>query len=199
MLGIVPPITMTQRIGHETTSSIVDTDSAANEVQDGSRAHLGTGNYTSLSGRSLIRTVSPAPGTTSIVPMEVVPGPPLAPAEVQASLVPITPPSVTIDHLSKPNTTVYVPDDFIHLNVPYACPMCASTFRTVIGLTAHMNSPVHDPKEFFCPNLKCNRQFVVVSALIQHLESGRCGLASMDEIFERFGQITAGISNLLTV
>lgn len=62
-----------------------------------------------------------------------------------------------------------------------------------------MNSPVHDPKEFFCPNLKCNRQFVVVSALIQHLESGRCGLASMDEIFERFGQITAGISNLLTV
>jgi hypothetical protein len=59
-----------------------------------------------------------------------------------------------------------------------------------------MNSPVHDPKEFLCP--KCERQFVVVSALIQHLESGCCGLASIKEVFERFGQVTAGVSRFLT-
>ncbi|KAJ3533562.1 hypothetical protein NMY22_g7287 [Coprinellus aureogranulatus] len=48
-----------------------------------------------------------------------------------------------------------------------------------------MNSPVHDPDAFKCPNLKCGRDFALVSGLIQHLESGRCKMASAGEIFER--------------
>jgi hypothetical protein len=59
-----------------------------------------------------------------------------------------------------------------------------------------MNSPVHDPDAFLCP--KCNKQFVVVSALIQHLESGCCNLASPGEIFSRFALLTARFSRLLT-
>jgi hypothetical protein len=118
MLGIVPPITITQSIGYETTTSIVEADCGTpNMVRDGAWTHQGSRNHTSLE-EDLARTVSPAPGTTSIVPMEVVPGPPLAPAEVQASLM--------------------------------------------------------------------------VSALTHHLESGCYGLADMDEIIKRFGQLTAG-------
>ncbi|KAJ2928571.1 hypothetical protein H1R20_g8530, partial [Candolleomyces eurysporus] len=155
MLGIVPPIPTAQHIGYETTSSIVDADSGAAsfEDHDDSLTHFGAGNYTNSVDQELVCTVSSAPGTTSIIPVEVVPGPPLSLAEVQAALIPVISPSVGV------------------------------------GLTAYMNSP----KEFFCPNVKCKKQFVVVSALNQHLESGRCGLASMsDEMFDRFGQLTTG-------
>jgi hypothetical protein len=118
---------------------------------------------------------------------------------MEASLIPVSygPHTTNPIRLNPRPLAVYLPENFIHLGTPYACPMCPDTFRNVASLTAHMNSPVHDPKEFLCP--KCERQFVLVSALIQHLESGCCGLASLEEVFERFGQVTAGISRFLTV
>lgn len=90
---------------------------------------------------------------------------------------------------------LYVPEDFTNLGIPYACPICFKTFRTVRSLTEHMNSPVHDPDAFMCP--KCDGRFGYVSALIQHLESGSCKLASHAEIFERFERLTASFSRLL--
>ena len=97
--------------------------------------------------------------------------------------------------VSKP-IVLYVPGDFTHLCFPYTRPICVDTFRSVGSLVAHMNSPVHDPKKFLCP--KCERQFVVLSALIQHLESGRCGLASMKEVLERFAQVVGAPRNILS-
>jgi hypothetical protein len=91
----------------------------------------------------------------------------------------------------------YTANDFIHLGIPYACALCFQTFRSVVQLTAHMNSPVHDPDAFKCPNPKCGRQFALVSGLIQHLESGTCKLASGAEIFERFALLTANFSKYL--
>lgn len=93
----------------------------------------------------------------------------------------------------------YTPNDFAHLGIPYACALCFKTFRTVVQLTAHMNSPVHDPDAFKCPGPNCGRQFALVSGLIQHLESGRCKLASAGEIFERFAMLTANFSKYLAV
>lgn len=93
----------------------------------------------------------------------------------------------------------YTPNDFAHLGIPYACALCFKTFRNVVQLTAHMNSPVHDPDAFKCPGPKCGRQFALVSGLIQHLESGSCKLASAGEIFERFALLTARFSKYLAV
>lgn len=93
----------------------------------------------------------------------------------------------------------YTPNDFAHLGIPYACALCFQTFRTIVQLTAHMNSPVHDPDAFKCPSPKCGRQFALVSGLIQHLESGCCKLASAGEIFERFALLTTRFSKYLAV
>ncbi|KAJ2915298.1 hypothetical protein MD484_g5097, partial [Candolleomyces efflorescens] len=177
MLGIIPQITIVPSI----ESSSLLSDAASQEAfHSDLPAALG-------------------PDTTSVCETEVVPGPPLGKAELEASaVVAVTPPPTLNPVLINARPlAVYLPENFIHLSVPYECPLCADTFRTVASLTAHMNSPVHDAKEFLCP--KCEKQFVVVSALIQHLESGCCGLASMKEVFERFGQVTAGVSRFLLV
>jgi hypothetical protein len=190
MLGIIPQITVTPSIGLAKTSllsGVDDTHRGLNAQTETSEDH----------NHGLNCPASPVPGTTSVSGTGAFPGPPLGQAELEASaVVEVTPPPTLNPILlnSKP-LAVYLPENFIHLSVPYACPLCADTFRTVSSLTAHMNSPVHDPKEFLCP--KCERQFVVVSALIQHLESGCCGLASMKEVFERFAQVTAGVSRFL--
>ncbi|RXW20953.1 hypothetical protein EST38_g4901 [Candolleomyces aberdarensis] len=185
MLGIVPPITISPSIGLETTYLIAGAD---HDFQ----AQPGTESHTDLN-RGGAAFPSPDAGAT-----EVVPGPPLGHAELESSVVAVTPPStLNLNLLNARPLAVYLPENFIHLGTPYTCPMCPDTFRTVASLTSHMNSPAHDPKEFLCP--KCAKQFVLVSALIQHLESGCCGLASMNEVFEKFGQVTAGVSRFLTV
>ncbi|KAJ3534035.1 hypothetical protein NMY22_g7087 [Coprinellus aureogranulatus] len=97
-----------------------------------------------------------------------------------------------------PSPITYTTNDFLHLGIPYACALCHKTFRTVGRLTEHMNSPVHDPAAFKCPGPKCGQEFALVSGLIQHLQSGRCNLASAGEIFERFALLTAKFSRYLT-
>ena len=104
-------------------------------------------------------------------------------------------PSAIFSPLHGPKT--YTVNDFTSLGIPYACPICLKTFRTVHQLTGHMNSPVHDPDAFKCPKPDCGRQFALVSGLIQHLESGSCKLASAGEIFERFALLTARFSKYL--
>ncbi|KAF6758831.1 hypothetical protein DFP72DRAFT_162283 [Ephemerocybe angulata] len=148
-------------------------------------------------------------------PNSFLPGPPLGPREEEASAVAAIEPSSTAvvsasslgqlqrfgplplgqSLLASPSFKVYVPDDFIHLDVPYACPLCTKTFRNVASLTAHMNSPVHDPDAFMCPG--CKKRFAMVSSLIQHLESGTCKLASTKEIFDNFSNLTSRFSALL--
>ncbi|KAF6758814.1 hypothetical protein DFP72DRAFT_886593 [Ephemerocybe angulata] len=95
-----------------------------------------------------------------------------------------------------PQARTYVPDDFIDLGIPYACPICLRTFRRIDSLVEHMNSPVHDADAFMCPG--CERGFSVISALIRHLESGSCKLAAPEEIFERFSKLAARFFGMLT-
>lgn len=92
--------------------------------------------------------------------------------------------------------TTYIATGFSGLGIPYACHFCRQTFRSVHALTQHMNSAVHDPNAFKCPG-RCRKQFKLVSGLMQHLESGSCGLTSRKEIHARFGQLMAPFSKLL--
>ncbi|PVF95950.1 hypothetical protein CPB86DRAFT_710248 [Serendipita vermifera] len=61
----------------------------------------------------------------------------------------------------------------------YICPIgeCGRHFAKLPHLNQHLRSQKHkaNPSTFRCP--KCSSRFSVVSALIQHLESGACGLA----------------------
>ncbi|RXW12486.1 hypothetical protein EST38_g13367 [Candolleomyces aberdarensis] len=189
MLRVVPQITLTPTIEFDSTSRIEQFE------PEGQRdVELESGGSPSESSESLNSPTESCDDFEDVVdggltqgPFEtsVEPGPPLGPREMRVAV------SSSIIY---PNT--YVPDDFINLGIPYACSICFKTFRTVFALTAHMNSPVHDPDAFLCP--KCNKQFVVVSGLIQHLESGCCNLASPGEIFSRFARLTARFSRLLT-
>lgn len=68
----------------------------------------------------------------------------------------------------------------------YVCPVpdCYQRFVKLGHLNQHLRSQKHrtDPSTFRCP--KCESPFSVVSALIQHLESGSCGLAETQMVKE---------------
>lgn len=65
----------------------------------------------------------------------------------------------------------------------YVCSLCGKgRFKTLIALNSHLNSPAHDANEFKCPI--CEKEFKVVSALMQHAENGcaRRRLTNLDEL-----------------
>ncbi|KAG8797153.1 hypothetical protein FRC16_009178 [Serendipita sp. 398] len=66
----------------------------------------------------------------------------------------------------------------------FVCPVshCERQFAKLNHLNQHLRSQIHrmDPSTFRCP--KCSSRFSVVSALVQHLESGSCGLAGQHQV-----------------
>ncbi|KIM29284.1 hypothetical protein M408DRAFT_328942 [Serendipita vermifera MAFF 305830] len=68
----------------------------------------------------------------------------------------------------------------------FVCPVpdCLHGFAKLGHLNQHLRSQFHrtDPNTFRCP--KCESHFSVVSALVQHLESGVCGLAESNTVKE---------------
>lgn len=58
----------------------------------------------------------------------------------------------------------------------YHCYLCPRQFTTLYGLNAHMKSPVHQMDIYKCPHCSCCSTFKLLSALIMHIESERCGL-----------------------
>jgi hypothetical protein len=76
----------------------------------------------------------------------------------------------------------------------YVCPVveCGRQFRKLHDLNQHLKSQAHrtDPSTFKCP--RCSKRFPVVSALIQHLESGACGLAGYNQV----NQIYTGLQDI---
>ena len=79
----------------------------------------------------------------------------------------------------------------------YQCHICHKTFGVLHSLESHMNSPVHDGDEFKCPG--CQRKFKLISGLVQHLESGSCGLSGKGDVEKRFLGITAHLSRALNL
>ncbi|KAH6910624.1 hypothetical protein BKA70DRAFT_89249 [Coprinopsis sp. MPI-PUGE-AT-0042] len=73
----------------------------------------------------------------------------------------------------------------------FQCHICPKKFSTLAALHAHLNSPAHDDNEFKCPKEGCNRKFILISALVQHIESKTCGLTNMIEIQQWFDGLAA--------
>jgi hypothetical protein len=80
----------------------------------------------------------------------------------------------------------------------YQCFLCSKdTFKTLNALNSHLNSPAHDANEFKCPI--CAKEFKVVSALAQHVETYGCakgrvvgvGATSAREVERYIDKLTA--------
>jgi hypothetical protein len=79
----------------------------------------------------------------------------------------------------------------------YECHICHRMFRSMGSLSSHFNSPAHDANQFSCPG--CKKHFKLISALIQHVESGSCGLASVRQVRHQFQFFKAPFPRLLTL
>ena len=81
----------------------------------------------------------------------------------------------------------------------FVCPVteCTQRFAKLGHLNQHLRSQIHrtDPNQFRCP--KCEGRFSVVSALIQHLESGACGLAETQTVKEIYSGLHDMFKKLL--
>ncbi|TGO40927.1 hypothetical protein BHYA_0029g00370 [Botrytis hyacinthi] len=58
----------------------------------------------------------------------------------------------------------------------YEYSMCHRGFNTLQGLNCHLRSPVHDQRMYRCPGPSCGKDFIVLSGLVQHVESESCGV-----------------------
>ena len=97
---------------------------------------------------------------------------------------------------SDPHTiSTYIATEKSFNETSYECFLCHKGFRTLPSLNTHLASPAHDADEFRCP--KCKRDFTVISALVQHIESEVCGLAKMKEVQGHFDDLTVNFSRLL--
>ncbi|OSS43866.1 hypothetical protein B5807_11706 [Epicoccum nigrum] len=73
----------------------------------------------------------------------------------------------------------------------YECYLCHRKHNTLRALNQHLNSPVHSEKLYHCPNCSCNRQFIRLASLFNHLESESCK-------FVRFERVQQQVHNLIT-
>ncbi|EKM52223.1 uncharacterized protein PHACADRAFT_260453 [Phanerochaete carnosa HHB-10118-sp] len=60
----------------------------------------------------------------------------------------------------------------------YECVLCHCTYPKLARLNEHLQSPVHDERMYKCPTALegCAAQFRTLSAVVQHIESGKCGV-----------------------
>ncbi|EGN93768.1 hypothetical protein SERLA73DRAFT_126614 [Serpula lacrymans var. lacrymans S7.3] len=79
----------------------------------------------------------------------------------------------------------------------FECYLCHTEFRSLDALNQHLASPFHREKVYRCPLTSCRVQFVTLSALCQHVESEKCGVArfksvqnTMDNMFSKMGRLT---------
>ncbi|TEB18309.1 hypothetical protein FA13DRAFT_1746154 [Coprinellus micaceus] len=184
MLDVIPPITLAASIEYQ---SSVHTESPASSSVSPFTSALSSPRTGDMDGSWIILS----DGSTT--PASLVPA-----SSISSTILSIeSSPVASHTSLTLDPATTYIPNNFVDLSIPHACPLCSKTFRTVAQLSGHMNSPVHDPDAFKCPKPECGRQFSLVSGLIRHLESGTCKLASAGEIFERFALLTARFSKYL--
>ncbi|KAG8773195.1 hypothetical protein FRC20_002364 [Serendipita sp. 405] len=81
----------------------------------------------------------------------------------------------------------------------YLCPFpsCGRIYASLDSLNSHLRSPCHREggAKFFCP--KCQRKFFIVSALIQHVESGACGLSTYQGVKQVYSGLHDTFKRLL--
>ncbi len=79
----------------------------------------------------------------------------------------------------------------------FECYLCHNVYSTLKGLNQHLASPRHQDKIYICPGVNCRIHFSALSALCQHIESGRCDVlkfravqATMDRYLGQMNRLT---------
>lgn len=84
----------------------------------------------------------------------------------------------------------------------YECYLCHSTFRALNALNQHLASPRHSTangtKIYRCPNGTCGQHFNALSALVQHIERGSCGVQRFSAVQNTIRGFVGGVGRLLT-
>ena len=81
----------------------------------------------------------------------------------------------------------------------YECILCRKEFQTLARLNQHLDSPAHDDQIYQCPTRYggCGVDFKVLSALMQHCESGACNIHQYQaQVDSALDMITAGIGRI---
>ncbi|KAJ5787620.1 Zinc finger C2H2 [Penicillium paradoxum] len=79
----------------------------------------------------------------------------------------------------------------------WECYLCKGEFHSANALNAHVNSPVHEEEIYHCLKMDggCDKYFVSLGALFNHLESGSCGYVGFNGVREIYERLTDAIQN----
>lgn len=78
----------------------------------------------------------------------------------------------------------------------YECYLCHQTFKELPRLNAHLSSPRHDEKLYRCPRSDCQREFVTLSGIMQHVESKCCKAHRFKEVENVWRGLEMGLRSL---
>ena len=78
----------------------------------------------------------------------------------------------------------------------YECYFCDREFRTLQALDMHLKSPRHSAKIYYCPMNSCHSDFVALSALVQHVERGGCGVREDRRVKKVMDKLTGGMRRM---
>ncbi|KAF9471814.1 hypothetical protein BDN70DRAFT_845083 [Pholiota conissans] len=81
----------------------------------------------------------------------------------------------------------------------FECCLCHNVYRSLNALNQHLASPRHQDQIYLCRGPSCGQRFNVLSALVQHIESEKCGVSkfkavqnAMDSVLGQMGRLTMG-------
>ncbi|KAJ5701241.1 hypothetical protein N7488_008789 [Penicillium malachiteum] len=76
----------------------------------------------------------------------------------------------------------------------WECYLCHREFGSARSLTQHLNLPAHAQKAYHCPNRHgCQKQFVSLAALFNHLESESCQYMRFENVQSMHSRMTESI------
>ncbi|KAJ7075601.1 hypothetical protein B0H15DRAFT_652854 [Mycena belliarum] len=78
----------------------------------------------------------------------------------------------------------------------YECYLCHRGYRTLLALNQHLASPRHEEQIYVCPLTTCRQHFSTLSALFQHIESGRCGVSKFKVVQNTINGLVGGSRRL---
>lgn len=73
---------------------------------------------------------------------------------------------------------------------------CDKECNSLRALNQHLASPRHLEQIYRCPHTECRQQFTVLSALCQHIESGRCGVIKFKQVQNVMDSLVSGMRRL---
>lgn len=74
----------------------------------------------------------------------------------------------------------------------WECYICHRQCNTVTALNSHLNSNVHKEKIYRCPNGGCEKEFISLAGLFNHLESESCRFMRFEKVQQKVGHVFQG-------